>query len=257
MIRIKENVNRPKYLFKYYRNNNFALEGLQNNSIYFAPIRSFNDPFENTFRIDSSFSSVGHYKLMDGRKIKNEKQHKKLMNEILTTYKTQSLSKFGIACFSILPTNYLMWSHYSENHKGFCLGFDTTQDMSFFKEAEKVSYCEMLPNVDFNKDELSSQFVEIIYSKSLEWNYEQEYRIVSGNFGSRKFNEDSLCYVIFGCKMLKKDKEKLAKYVQSKYKKVEIIDSFLHPNEYKIAYKYYETNRNVVFDTRLNFNDLE
>lgn len=32
---------------------------------------------------------------------------------------------FGIMSLTIHPLNYLMWSHYANSHKGFCIGFDT------------------------------------------------------------------------------------------------------------------------------------
>ena len=39
------------------------------------------------------------------------------------------ISQRGVACFTTELNNILMWSHYADGHKGFCLEFDT----NFFK----------------------------------------------------------------------------------------------------------------------------
>ena len=44
----------------------------------------------------------------------------------------------GVTCFTEDCTNLLMWSHYAENHTGFCLEFDASNE--FFSNVRKVDY---------------------------------------------------------------------------------------------------------------------
>lgn len=247
---------RPKYLCKYYRDNNFSADVIKNNEIYFSALKYFNDPFENVFQLDKAFNSQQRYKTSDGQKIKTQKQHNKFIDELLRQFKVTYLSKIGVSCFSILPSNYLMWSHYAENHTGFCLIFDTTKDISFFREAEKVTYCETIPLVDIQKENVAEQFIEILYSKSMIWRYEEEYRIVRENVGTYKFNPESLEYMIFGCKMSMETKIKIAKVFKLKYKHATILESFIHPTEYKIIYKDFITKQEFEFEYMIDFEDL-
>lgn len=41
------------------------------------------------------------------------------------------ISTIGICCFSKRDDNLLMWSHYSQSHKGVCLKFDLQNDFEF------------------------------------------------------------------------------------------------------------------------------
>ncbi|HBV6183205.1 TPA: DUF2971 domain-containing protein, partial [Klebsiella pneumoniae] len=59
----------------------------------------------------------------------------------------QIMSTYGIVCLTPNPDNYLMWSHYSASHTGFCIGFDddfvrTIGDVAL---AGSVQYRENVP----------------------------------------------------------------------------------------------------------------
>ena len=50
----------------------------------------------------------------------------------IDVYKRELNKRIGILCLSRKHDSILMWSHYTENHKGFVLGFDSNHD--FFKK---------------------------------------------------------------------------------------------------------------------------
>ena len=102
-----------------------------------------------------------------------------------------------ICCFTINPNNTLMWSHYANDHKGICIiyelyEFDSIASISLDRSIDqiddqilrnklvlkKVNYLNT-PVQPINK--LKNQAVTHFYiSKSEEWKYEDEYRIIIG-----------------------------------------------------------------------------
>jgi Protein of unknown function (DUF2971) len=100
--------------------------------------------------------------------------------------------RFGILSLSEVPTSLLMWAHYSASHSGFVVEFDG--DHEFFNQARfpggaigrvsKVSYATERPAITMfspkaNEVQWASRLIEqILMTKSVEWSYEQEWRMV-------------------------------------------------------------------------------
>lgn len=84
----------------------------------------------------------------------------------------------------------LMWSHYTDSHKGFCIGFDEEHD--FFDKFEpafgiekinKVYYSENRPFLELrtdkaNLDDIKKKNINILCTKSKHWDYENEFRMI-------------------------------------------------------------------------------
>ena len=88
---------------------------------------------------------------------------------IKKTKKDLSKTK-GILCFSKNWTNPVQWSHYTDKHKGLCLGFDVPDHF-----LAKVDYVKerLSQNGEIN-EELMSKFLT---TKFEHWSYEEEYRL--------------------------------------------------------------------------------
>lgn len=93
---------------------------------------------------------------------------------------------FGVLSLSEVPTGPLMWSHYADGGRGFLIEFDpqhpwfwaTRDDSDSFRHLRQVKYEERVPAYFLNlPDDIA------LYSKSVEWSYEKEWRII------RNFNE--------------------------------------------------------------------
>jgi Protein of unknown function (DUF2971) len=102
----------------------------------------------------------------------------------------------GICCFSETYDNILMWAHYADGHRGFCLEFDTSlppfsivRDDKVVQHAEEVKYQPEIPSYDLI--ELMSGDLEtrtkklskmLLLTKGECWQYQSEWRIcgVSG-----------------------------------------------------------------------------
>ena len=175
---------------------------LENGMIRFAPIGSFNDPFELEPVITPLSRKYLEYKYglneADRCKIEFTQDDYDYSNEryyMLEEYKKkyrEKISQYGVLSLStnedvhsrltVSPArgndprkNILMWSHYANDHKGFVIEF--TDD--FIKDAKikKVSYSEERDYLTF-EDIDDENFEHIFFKKSNKWNYEEEYRCV-------------------------------------------------------------------------------
>lgn len=89
----------------------------------------------------------------------------------------QISEKMGIVCFSKRWTDPVLWSHYSDQHRGIALGFDVDDSVCF-----DVQYQEEL--IEFGSyrtlklgDSRKSEFiVKVLTTKFTNWRYEEEVR---------------------------------------------------------------------------------
>jgi hypothetical protein len=113
-------------------------------------------------------------------------------------------NKRGIACFSEVVDNILMWAHYADGHRGFCLEFDT-KNMHFSK-AFPVTYSDFLPTMHLTKvliqEDDDNNLMDMITTKSSLWSYEKEWRLFHKE-GDTKYGigVETLTGVYFGCEM--------------------------------------------------------
>ena len=87
-------------------------------------------------------------------------------------------SMFGLISFCEVWNNPLLWSHYADDHKGLCLGFEVTE-----KLAEKVRYfrykspLNSIQSFIDNRDEQAMRYA--LTTKFSHWKYEREQRVFS------------------------------------------------------------------------------
>ena len=86
--------------------------------------------------------------------------------------------KFGVICFSANPLQPLMWAHYAFSHKGLVLEFDDTNQVFNHESFLKVDYDAARAEYDPGNPP-DRRAVEVFAKrKSLDWRYEQEYRLI-------------------------------------------------------------------------------
>src|SRR5262245_61537973 len=71
---------------------------------------------------------------------KSEEFSKHMMNGILDS--------MSIVCFSAKRDDNLMWSHYSDSHRGICLEFDVSEENGL-GGAKSVIYADDYPTVNY------------------------------------------------------------------------------------------------------------
>jgi len=132
-------------------------------------------------------------------------------------------SQFGILCFTENYDNMTMWSHYSENHTGFVIGFNPIKNITDpkkrFAKPWKVKYTANRPRITlFNLDKkdgttFHSIWIQVfLYTKSIHWVHENEWRQVNKlNCCDKKelknneeiflfdYNRESIEEIVLGC----------------------------------------------------------
>lgn len=100
------------------------------------------------------------------------------MDSAFEERKRLMLDQRGVSCFSARNDDVLMWSHYGDRHKGFCLGFRSNREP--FSQAWQVDYQANVPAVNPTSlilDDVHDAFRAMIATKSQHWSYEQEWRL--------------------------------------------------------------------------------
>jgi|APLak6261663543_1056040.scaffolds.fasta_scaffold02259_4 hypothetical protein len=194
----------PPYFYKYHSLENGknleddnVLKALFNFSARFSNRNSFNDLFDS--KID--FIEPSELKMQRITKKFNKKwgiTDTKALQK-LKKATDDLLDRYWFYCISANGKNNLMWSHYADSHKGFCIEFN-----SKYIKANKVTYQKELPQIQLTEifDELNRTRTEepledenhlgkkIIYAlctKLDEWAYEDEYRIQLNNEDTLKY----------------------------------------------------------------------
>jgi len=104
----------------------------------------------------------------------------KNVSSTLTNFSNQLV---GVLSLTEKRENLLMWSHYADSHKGFCIGFDSSHHFFNRKRSEKDEFYH-LRKVDYIKKRPSKALrqtnsTDLFLLKSDVWEYEQEWRICS------------------------------------------------------------------------------
>lgn len=215
------------------------------NELFYASPSEINDPFDFKITVD--------YSLLDTFE-KREKYIDKLLNQTIDVliergidpilkkreliwrleHDTENMqlefdstnskwteNRFGVISFSQRWDSILMWSHYSENHKGFCIGFNRKmiEESNIFGSAGGVKYSNIYPSIDPNNDEPLKELIIKTHTKAQEWQYEEEYRIIqiwdeaSPTISDRKITipQDFIEEVILGKLISEKDKLEILK----------------------------------------------
>ncbi|MEH6452172.1 MAG: DUF2971 domain-containing protein, partial [Psychromonas sp.] len=168
--------------------------------------------------------------------IRNGEFHKGLMEPI------------GICCLSMVPDSILMWSHYSEHHKGIVVEFDTFQDQyTELYDVEKkligypIVYQEAMPKISARNGQDGFSAVEsTILTKSPSWKYEKEVRVISTHSGPgiHKFDHSLISRVITGVKINDKDFSDLVSRVEkinlSKGLSIKVVKAKMSKDSYKL-----------------------
>jgi hypothetical protein len=141
----------------------------------------------------------------------------------------QTKQQYRVLCFSSVHNDILMWSHYSEEHRGAVLEFVPIIELNTATLAARpVRYSKDVPTagtldefvgfivgqrLEPNHTEL---FEKSVYTKSSDWAYENEWRILSKKqngeselTSDRVFHACELAAVYLGCRMSPEDRDRI------------------------------------------------
>jgi hypothetical protein len=132
--------------------------------------------------------------------------------------------KLGVLCLSEKPDDILMWAHYADRHRGFCLQFDKAGLISW-RFCAPVKYQKLYPTFHKFIPLMEESRIDRLFllTKSDHWKYEREWRVIveppeNGNPDNRKihFPQEALTGIIFGVQMHECDKNKVRLWLKGK-----------------------------------------
>ena len=221
-------------LYKYRAYNTNSLDMLINREFYFSDPEHLNDPFDCQISISKSVEEAVEYAEKTAQHSVKSKLSKLIKLNDLYSKIERDAKSCGILSFSKYENNILMWSHYSDEHRGFCLGFDLSQKFTKHNKeyqiigTSDVYYCETDPFFDFFMGIAESEhrprwddfwlplLNRAVIAKSEAWKYEDEVRVVRKESGPVSFDQKELVEVIFGLKTPKKNEETIRAILKEK-----------------------------------------
>ena len=211
---------------------------LVEHQLFFASRRCFNDPFDcivpSFLQIPGTILKRFVEEFVE-RKLPNaaEAEQVGMISKLMSVNSLEGLRKelqddvdgAGIVCFCKVRDDILMWAHYADKHRGFCLEFDGSDNCRFFGEAQPVEYEDYTP-IPLGEDN-NRQMTRSILTKSKHWSYEREYRIVRpGKAGSRLgYPIELLTGVIFGCMMPDNVRESVKQWAEEGHCRVAFFEA--------------------------------
>jgi hypothetical protein len=184
----------------------------------------------------------------------NPDQFAKVMEIMLAMFG----SAVGVLSLTEKPTNLLMWAHYAAEHAGYVIGFDTDHDYWRYGPVKEALSRDNLRKVDYSEQRPKAEHAgaisleEVYYRKSLEWEYEQEWRTnlplhfadhvieVENGFPICLFNfpRESVCQVLIGCRASEQTEKQITEIVRGtkEYSNVELARASIDPQEFKLNF---------------------
>ena len=254
------------------------LDSLINGTLYFSTLQDFNDPFEGQLKIvrpdltkeeeeketflwlaksinrNTGKDLVSAY-IEAKEKIGNSKN---TLDNKLTILESEisklSLNEFnrhGYLCLSgdkkestgQQLTHILMWSHYANGLRGFCIEFNfellldslitynkqnfLSSEIEYLSEFPKVKLLDLDPKKE-------SKLIKAILTKSSYWSYENEVRIVTEKPGLYNYSHDAISCIYIGEKMEQNNKNNLISKISEYLPSVDYKFMRLNPDNYSL-----------------------
>jgi len=129
-------------------------------------------------------------------------------------FKDKVDNTFGIVSLTSKPDNILMWSHYADCHRGFCVGFNG--DILYETVGGGIGhviYSNIFPYTKLFDD--AEIVIRHLNTKSPDWEYEDEYRITKHGYSGKVVTLPPEAYkeIVIGCKATQKTIEQILKTV--------------------------------------------
>jgi hypothetical protein len=213
----------PKRLYKYQPPSVQALTSLSAGKLWFSTPSKFNDPFDCALEASLATLSDQDCNAITRRLFPNmniENPHvlntvRQQLSETIPQLVLEARNKVrGVCCFTEIVDDLLMWGHYADSHRGFCLEFDTTLEP--ITKAKPVNYSYSFPNLDIGKiaNGEHEQVLDLVLTKAACWQYEKEWRVLHEE-GDKIFGYErkALTGVFFGARMPQEQRLMVASFL--------------------------------------------
>jgi|GEM_PF-317717 len=236
---------------------------LTHDEIFFTSAKEFNDPFDS--KIPVRYDLGNEQQILELRKVDlrelnpgiDEKGVETMAKEWLGEklkrdpyfHEEQKYTEdrendlYGVFSVTEKPDDILMWSHYSNKHKGFCVGFNVIELLNTFGDLFeiginqyiipfKVKYELDYPILNpFTMDGIET-IIKSLTFKSRKWSYEKEYRFLMMADEILKDTDRPVCLqegviakVILGCMMADKDRQGIMDVLRNRKDRIELLEA--------------------------------
>jgi len=172
---------------------------------------------------------------------------------------SEFIPDFRIFCLSEINNNLLMWSHYSEKHRGVVIELEGIDALdSAWLAAQPMTYQSSPPMLATIPEwikiitgqqsiDLLSLFPKYACTKTPEWAYEKEWRVVSfkrkgetGHYTDYPFNPQELRSVYLGCDIPDDDANDIISLLKYDLSHVKVYRAKKLNRERKLSFKIIE-----------------
>ena len=202
-------------LYSFRRYNQYSIQDLINNEITVVSPSEMNDPFDSIYNLYRDLDNLAT--------IFSEENDILGFYDMFNYYRVRSFVK-GNSSKNI--KNILMWSHYTDGHKGFCIKYRLSKHF-INTPTENGHLC--LKNIRYTNKPIVARCNSIdnntaFATKNKHWEYEQEARLISYDvstespfFAHSLDDTSSIKTIYFGYRCEMKTKETIYNIVKSKY----------------------------------------
>lgn len=243
-------------IYKYTSLTEFTFKNLLLSQLWFNPPDLMNDQLEGLVKVKNSDFEPSERAIdnfIESNRLydfyldpKHTIKNSGFLDFYMTYWFRHELDKFRISCFSINPTESLMWAHYANKHSGLCLIYDKKKLLKSLKlyngnfEMISIQY-GVKPTITIYEEKEQIRYITdipIISTKDKNWKYENEIRFFiadryeneSPNGKSVFIENSALKGIIYGYQMSESDKDAISMIIRNEphYSRVkeynEVID---------------------------------
>lgn len=213
-------------VYKYRGDFDRDLEILQNDQFWASSIGQLNDPCEGLLITDEIEQQLHDFcKSMQSQSITSNNE---ATSDLLLHINNFLSIKDSLGIFSLSKVfdDELLWAHYADSHRGFCIEFDLEKLTSLYYKNEyerlNVIYTDSPPQLDLltlmetlyvDTEDSSKQIQQLMLGyKSKRWEYENEIRIISNTTKNQDYDFRAVTAIYFGLRM---DESNIIKVMQT------------------------------------------
>jgi len=182
----------------------------------------------------------------------------KKINQEIISHTQKSFKNDGVFCSTTDFENLLMWAHYADQHRGAVLEFTPNKEKdSVFLASRKVTYSDERPllyasaqdmalhGFTMSSEESTKLILDrLIFTKSREWKYEQEYRLFIPSlikedqpFAPLRYHPEELTGIFLGCRTNEKHQGLAISLAKGVNENVGIYVASILPRKFKLDFK--------------------
>lgn len=190
-------------VYKYRGSFTRDLKSLKNDTFWASNTSQLNDPCEGLILIDDYKKQIEILKQTFSQYPSSLDSFEKNFQDIIK----MKDNKLGIFSLSKNFNDELLWAHYANSHKGFCIEYHLPtllkNQLPPFRSFD-VSYSNDVPNLSLthiiSQKDADLLIKNMLGYKSKRWEYENELRIITENFGLNSYDYRAVKAIYFGLK---------------------------------------------------------